>query len=100
MGIAVIGSIGAAVYRRHMAAGIPEGLSAEQIEVASDTLGGALGIVDGLPAELAQALLAVVQTSFAEALHVNALIGAAIMAGTALLTWTCLRKVKLAEGGH
>lgn len=100
MGIAVIGSIGAAVYRRNMAGQMPAGLSAEQVEIASDTLGGALAIVAQLPVALGEPLLQVVQTSFAEALHANALIGAGIMAATALLTATCLREVKLVEGGH
>ncbi len=100
MGIAVIGSVGAAVYRRHMAEQMPAGLSAEQVEVASDTLGGALGIVQVLPAELAESLLIAVQGAFAEALHANALIGGAIMLAAALLTAVFLREVRVRAGGH
>lgn len=100
MGIAVIGSIGAAVYRRHMAGQMPAGLDPEQIETASDTLGGALELVRHLPAELAQPLMAVVQSSFSEALHANALIGAGIMAATAVLTLTFLREIRLENAGH
>ncbi|SDS08679.1 MFS transporter, DHA2 family, multidrug resistance protein [Halopseudomonas xinjiangensis] len=100
MGIAVIGSVGAAVYRRHVAGELPAGLSAEHAEIAGDTIGGALAVSRQLPPELGEALLAVAQSGFAEALHANALIGAAIMAGTALLTALCLSEVKLEAGAH
>jgi MFS transporter, DHA2 family, multidrug resistance protein len=100
MGIAVIGSIGSAVYRRHMAANMPDGLTTEQMEVISDTLGGALVTARELPPDIAEPLLVAVQGAFAEALHANVLVGAGIMALTALLTWTCLREAKLVEGAH
>ncbi|GGD09304.1 MFS transporter [Halopseudomonas salina] len=100
MGIAVIGSVGAAVYRGHMAAQMPAGLDVQQIEIASDTLGGALGVVAMLPPDLAEALLVAVQGAFAEALHANALIGGAIMAAAAVLTAICLRDVRVSGGGH
>lgn len=95
MGIAVIGSIGAAVYRGHIAAQLPAGLTAEQTEIASDTIGGALAISGELTPEIGEAMLAIARAGFAEALHANAVIGAAIMAATAVLTLTCLREVKL-----
>ena len=100
MGIAVIGSIGAAVYRRHVVDQLPVGLTAQHAEIAGDTIGGALAVSRQLPVELGEALLTVAQNGFAEALHANALIGAAIMAATALLTATCLSEVKLDSGGH
>ncbi len=99
MGIAVIGSIGAAVYRAHIAAQLPIGLTAEQTEIASDTIGGALAIAGQLTPEVGEAMLAIARVGFAEALHANAVIGAAIMAATAVLTLTCLREVKL-ETAH
>ena len=100
MGIAVIGSAGAAVYRAHVAGALPPGLSAEQAEIARDTIGGALAVTRALPAELGEAVLVVAQSGFAEALHANALIGAGIMAATALLTAIYLSDVKLETGAH
>ncbi|MGY8811353.1 MAG: MFS transporter [Pseudomonadales bacterium] len=97
LGIAVIGSVGAAVYQQHIAERLPDGLTPRQIETASDTLGGALAVIKQLPPEAAQAMLLVVQDGFAAALHVNALIGAIIMASTAVLTATYLRQVQLKE---
>ena len=95
LGIAVIGSVGAVIYQQYMAARLPDGLTPEQVEIASDTLGGALAVIKQLPPDTAQALLIVVQDGFASALHVNSLIGAVIMASAAVLTATCLRQVRL-----
>lgn len=100
LGIAVIGSVGAAVYRQGMAEHMPAGLSAQQAEAVADTLGGALGIVGQLPPELAEPLLGIVQSAFAQSLHANALIGGAIMAAAAILTAVCLREVRVKAGGH
>jgi MFS transporter, DHA2 family, multidrug resistance protein len=99
LGIAVIGSVGAAVYRRHMAVDLPATLSPEQAEIASDTIGGAVSIAAQIPIEAGEAMMLVARSGFAEALHANAYIGATIMAATALLTATCLREVKL-QGAH
>jgi DHA2 family multidrug resistance protein-like MFS transporter len=83
-----------------MAEQMPAGLDAQQVDIATDTLGGALGVVAQLPPDLAEPLLAVVQSAFAEALHANVLIGGAIMAATAILTAVCLREVRVSPGGH
>lgn len=100
MGIAVIGSVGAAVYRGYMESRMPVGLSAEQAEIATDTLGGALGVVEQLAPILAEPLRMVVQSAFAEALHANALIGGAIMMAAAVLTAIWLREVRVRPVDH
>lgn len=100
MGIAVIGSIGTAVYRRQMADSIPVGVSVEQAEIAVDTIGGALGVIARLPAGPAAELLLAVQNAFSAALHTNAIIGALIMFGAALLTGRFLRHLPVLSAGH
>ena len=94
LGIAVIGSVGAAVYREHMMEQLPAGLSAHQIEVASDTVGGALGLAAHLPEVMATQVLSALQLSFTLALQTNALIGAIIMGGAAWLTGRYLAGAK------
>ncbi|GMQ54052.1 MFS transporter [Halopseudomonas aestusnigri] len=94
LGIAVIGSIGAAVYRYRMLELMPPGLSDHQLEVASDTVGGALGLASHLPDALAAAVISAVQVSFTQALQTNALIGAAVMLGAAWLTGRYLAAVR------
>ena len=49
LGIAVLGSIGVAVYRDELAGGRAGGVPAGQTETAKDTLGGAVETVDRLP---------------------------------------------------
>lgn len=94
LGIAVIGSIGAAVYRYRMLELMPSGLSDHQREVASDTVGGALGLASHLPDGLAAAVMSAVQVSFTQALQTNALIGAVVMLGAVWLTGRYLAAVR------
>ncbi|MFN3581037.1 MAG: MFS transporter [Pseudomonas sp.] len=100
LGIAVIGSIGTAVYRRHMAENVPSDLALDQAGIAIDTIGGALGVIASLPAEPAAQLLLAVQEAFSAALHTNAIIGALIMLATALLTARFLRHLPVLAGAH
>ena len=73
---------------------LPAGLSAHQIEVASDTVGGALGLAAHLPEVMATQVLSALQLSFTLALQTNALIGAIIMGGAAWLTGRYLAGAK------
>ena len=91
LGIAVIGSIGAAVYRRHMLDALPDGLSGAQALAAGDTLGGAIGAAAQLPPALAATVMDAARAGFNAALHTNSAIGAVIIAGTALMTALLLR---------
>ena len=100
LGIAVIGSIGTAAYRRHMSESISPALPSDQATIAIDTIGGALGVIERLPAEGASALSVAVQSSFSAALHTNAIIGALIMFATALLTLRFLSHLPIAAASH
>ena len=52
LGIAILGSIGTAVYRTEVADSLPSGIPAEVADAARDTLGGALAIAQTLPEAL------------------------------------------------
>lgn len=86
LGIAVIGSIGGAVYRHHMLAGMPADIPSGLASAASDTIGAAMDAVAHLPAAQAQTVTALAQQSFEAALHLNSGIGAALLLLTALVT--------------
>jgi DHA2 family multidrug resistance protein-like MFS transporter len=93
LGIAILGSIGTAVYRAEVADSVPPGIPAEAADAARDTLGGALAIAESLPGAVGDALVLAAQTAFVDALHVVAavaVIGAAI---TALIAAAVLWKV-------
>ncbi|ENO83588.1 MFS transporter [Thauera linaloolentis] len=94
LGIAIIGSVGAAIYRGRMLDSLPAGLPPELAASAVDTLGGALGAVQRLPGETGATLLHAAREAFSAALHVNAVIGAAIMLATALIAALFLRRAE------
>ena len=91
MGIAVIGSIGAAVYRARMQGQLPAALSPDQAAVATDTLGGALSVITELSTATAGEVMLLARAAFSDAMHVNAWIGAGIVVATALLIVRLLR---------
>jgi MFS transporter, DHA2 family, multidrug resistance protein len=77
LGMAVLGSIGVAVYRSDLAASAPAQLPWSALNAARSTLGGALGVASDLPARLGSDLAAAARTAFTHGLDMAAL-GAAI----------------------
>src|SRR5207248_3073976 len=57
LGIAMLGSLGTAIYRGMVASSIPVGVSPEVAAAARDTLGGALSLASQLPDSAAAAAL-------------------------------------------
>jgi DHA2 family multidrug resistance protein-like MFS transporter len=97
LGIAVLGSVGAAIYRGHLGVALPGGIPAEAAAAARETLGGAVVAASQLPADAAAALLDVARTGFVAALHVGAITSATASVGLAVLTIALLRNVRLGE---
>jgi DHA2 family multidrug resistance protein-like MFS transporter len=91
LSIAVLGTLGTAVYRNRMADGIPDGVPPEDAVTAQDTLGGAVSVADELPDPPAGELLEVARDAFTQGLQVAALASALIAAGTAVLVVALLR---------
>ncbi|QFU90069.1 MFS transporter [Amycolatopsis sp. YIM 10] len=94
LGIAILGSIGTAVYRIGVTEGTPDGIPPELATVAHDTLGGAVTVAAELPAGTAEQLLTVARTAFTDGFHVNSWISAVITAGLAVLAVVLLRHVR------
>ncbi len=94
LGIAILGSIGTAVYRRAMAEVVPAGVPAEAAEAARATLGGALAAAERLPAQLGGAVLGPAREAFTQGLQLTAIICAAVVLATALLAALLLRRVR------
>jgi DHA2 family multidrug resistance protein-like MFS transporter len=94
LGIAILGSIGIAVYRGRLADAVPSGVPPEQAEIARDTLGGATEVAEQLPDQLGAALLDTAREAFTQGLQVTAVTGAVVMAGLAVLTAVLLRDVR------
>jgi DHA2 family multidrug resistance protein-like MFS transporter len=94
VGIAVLGSIGVAVYRGHLEGEVPPSVPPEQAETARDTLGGATEVAAELPDAVGAALLETAQEAFALGLQVTAVVGALVLAGLAVVTGYLLRHAR------
>ncbi|MFI6641127.1 MFS transporter [Streptomyces sp. NPDC050504] len=91
LGMAVLGSIAAAVYSRDMA-GAPH--------AAKETLGGAVATADGLPAARAHALLDTAREAFTHSMAYAAAGAALLMALAAALSLALLKGLRPANGPH
>jgi MFS transporter, DHA2 family, multidrug resistance protein len=95
LGIAVLGSIGTAVYRSEMAGAVPNGLPPETTEAARGTLGGAVSIAETLPAPAGMELLSAAHNAFSQSLELVAVVSSAIALLTTLLVAVFLRNAQI-----
>lgn len=84
MGMALLGSIGTAVYRHEIPASAPD--------VAHETLGGALAVADRVPG-----LATLAREAFTSGMQGAAIAGAVLLAAAAVLATVALRRVELQE---
>ncbi|HEX4403462.1 MAG TPA: MFS transporter [Polyangia bacterium] len=100
LGIAILGSIGTAIYRGDMAraalAGVPEATRL----AARDTVGGATSAAAQLPGALGARLLETARASFTHTLHVTLVICAVLSALTAVVAVVLLRRVPALGDGE
>jgi MFS transporter, DHA2 family, multidrug resistance protein len=97
LGIAILGSVGTAVYRGAMSTGVPPGIRSDAAAVAKATLGGAVAVAAGLPDGLRTPLLDAARDAFAQAFEMAAGICAAIAVATAIVALVMLRRVPTGE---
>jgi DHA2 family multidrug resistance protein-like MFS transporter len=102
VGIAILGSVGTAVYRRGVAAALPSHVPTDAGDAARDTLGAAVAVARQLPADLRQVLLEVTREAFVQGMHVVAAVSAAIALVAAAIALVLLRKLQPggAPGAH
>ena len=93
LGISVLGSIGAAIYRREVAQDLPAGVPVDVASAVRDTLGAATGVAQHLPAELGDSLLVVALGAFVDGMQIAAVISAVVAAGVAMFTLAALRGI-------
>ena len=84
LGIAILGSIGTAIYRSRLAHDPPAGIPVEAMEAARSTLGAAVRVSESLPDHVGTALLGPAREAFTQALQINAVICAAVAVAMAL----------------
>jgi MFS transporter, DHA2 family, multidrug resistance protein len=93
LGIAILGSIGTAVYRSVMVNALPEGISSEASEAVRGTLGGAVAVAEQLPAQLGAVLLGPAREAFVQAFELTAAISAVITLAAAIGAAVLLRHI-------
>jgi MFS transporter, DHA2 family, multidrug resistance protein len=94
LGIAVLGSIGTAVYRASVSDRLPRRLPGHTEAAAKDTLGGATETAAHLPAALGNQVLDGARVAFAHGFEVASITGAVVGGVTALLAARELRSIQ------
>ncbi|MDQ0958979.1 DHA2 family multidrug resistance protein-like MFS transporter [Streptomyces sp. B4I13] len=89
LGMAVLGSIGTALYRHDM----PSSAPAE----ARETLGGALAVAGHLPGRTGDALATAAREAFTHGMQGAAIAGAVVLAGAAAAATTTLRRTRVGD---
>ncbi len=95
LGIAILGSIGTAIYRKFMAEAISERIPDKAATVARDTLGGAISEADSLPTAIGAELLSAAREAFTNALQLTVLICAIVSATLGILIFLRHRRDKI-----
>jgi DHA2 family multidrug resistance protein-like MFS transporter len=91
LGIAVIGSIGTAVYRSQVADSVHIGVPSGLAEAATDTLGGAMAAAGQLPVEIGVPLLEAARAAFVDGLQLIAIISTVLVMTAAVAAAMLIR---------
>jgi MFS transporter, DHA2 family, multidrug resistance protein len=87
LGLAILGTVGTAIYRAQAADTIPAGTPHD----ATDTLAGAVNVSHGLPPQAAAGVLEPAREAFTQGLQVAATVSGALVVAAALLVTVLLR---------
>jgi DHA2 family multidrug resistance protein-like MFS transporter len=90
LGIAILGSVGVAIYRSELADRLPAAVPAEVVEAARDTLGSAAAAAAQLPGDLGSDVLAAAHEAFVVGMQVTSAIAAGIGLALAVLVLAVL----------
>ncbi|GAA3854314.1 MFS transporter [Streptomyces sedi] len=99
LGMAVLGSVGTAVFRNDIEDTLPEGLPAEAADAAGETMAGAAHVASTLDGQLALDVLESAREAYTNGFNLAAGVGAVLLLGATLLAAFALRGVAAAEKG-
>ena len=94
LGIAILGSVGTAVYRGHLADATLAAVPASARQAARDTLGGAVAAAVQLSSSRAHDLVRTAKLAFTHAMQVTLLLCAALSLATAIGSFVAARRVR------
>jgi DHA2 family multidrug resistance protein-like MFS transporter len=91
LGVALSGSLGAAVYHAAVSDSLPEGLSPADAGIATDNLAGAISVAERLPAEMANQVLGTARDAFTSGMQVITAVVALMLAAMAVAVAKTMR---------
>ncbi|TGK00751.1 MFS transporter [Leptospira semungkisensis] len=94
LGIAVLGSLGTAIYRSRMSNIVSTGISAQKAEEAKSTLGAAVALSKELPADIGASILEPAKQAFTDSFQLVSAISAGIAILLAVIVYAMLRNTK------
>ncbi|GAB3473471.1 MFS transporter [Amycolatopsis cihanbeyliensis] len=93
LGVAIMGSVGAAVYVGNLTSSMPPGVPGPAAIAAEESLASAVAVAPSLPEQQAGELLAVARDAFTDGMNVFAAISVGILVLVAILVMALLRHV-------
>jgi MFS transporter, DHA2 family, multidrug resistance protein len=97
LGLAILGTVGAAVYRGQAGEAIPAQVPSEAAATARETLAGAVQVADRLPQNLAMDVLEPAREAFTQALQVAATVSGVLVAAAAIFVARLLARERQAD---
>jgi DHA2 family multidrug resistance protein-like MFS transporter len=97
LGIAILGSLGTALYRGHLDSTLPSGVPPESVETIRSTLGGAHSVAAELQGPLGTQVLDAAKLAFVDSIEVTMSICALLALCTSVLVAVMLRNVQPAS---
>ncbi len=94
LGIAILGSLGTAIYRSRVTHAAPGDIPPDVMEAARSTLGGAVAAAEHLPDHLGAALLGPAREAFTDALQLSAAVCATIVVAMAVVAGVLLGRAR------
>ncbi|WP_405805876.1 MFS transporter [Streptomyces sp. NBC_00210] len=91
LGMAVLGSIGTAVYRADLGDSAPKGVPADALDTIRETLGGASAVAGQLPGRLGDSVLGVAREAFTHGMQLASVGAGVLLVAAAVLAATLLR---------
>ncbi|WP_433174375.1 MFS transporter [Actinoallomurus sp. CA-150999] len=97
LGMAILGSVGTAIYRHDVTGATPAGLPHDAVHAVRETLGGALAVAGRLPGGAGDVVRRAARTAFVDGMHAAAVAGAVVMVAAAVLAFAILRRAEIAQ---
>ena len=91
LGIAILGSVGIAIYRAEVADRLPAAVPDGAAAIARDTLGSAVEVARELPDRLGAAVIQTAREAFVNGMQLSSAIAAVVAVGLAILALVVLR---------